>query len=112
MHAVPHLDRVSLDGTWRFQLLRRPTIPSADDWGKAEVPGCWTMQGTWDLPIYTNVQMPFPGLPPYAAGREPDGRVRARRSRSPPVGGSPDRALVGAAESALIVSGQRRSTSG
>ena len=73
MHAVPHEDRVSLDGRWRFQLLRRPDDPIGGAWGEAEVPGCWTMQGTWDRPIYTNVQMPFPDLPPVPPAENPTG---------------------------------------
>ena len=48
MHAVPHADRLSLDGAWRFQLLRSPEDPVGDDWGQLQVPGAWTMQGTWD----------------------------------------------------------------
>jgi beta-galactosidase len=63
MHSVPHLDRVTLDGRWRFQLLRTPEDPLGATWSDVEVPGCWTMQGFWDLPHYTNVQMPFPGEP-------------------------------------------------
>ena len=65
MHSVPHTDRLDLDGTWRFQLLRRPdAATAADDWRDIEVPGCWTLQDTFDEPHYTNVQMPFPGQPP------------------------------------------------
>ena len=59
MHAVPHAERLSLDGTWRFQLLRSPEDEPGDDWGEIEVPGAWTMQDTWDRPHYTNVRMPL-----------------------------------------------------
>ncbi|MEO8462614.1 MAG: glycoside hydrolase family 2 TIM barrel-domain containing protein [Chloroflexota bacterium] len=73
MHAVPHEDRLSLDGRWRFQLLHSPEDPLDEAWGGADVPGCWTMQDTWDRPIYTNVQMPFPGLPPAPPDANPTG---------------------------------------
>ncbi|HYU50966.1 MAG TPA: hypothetical protein VEO91_13675, partial [Candidatus Limnocylindria bacterium] len=63
MHAVPHPDRLSLDGMWRFQLLPRPDAEPTSSWGEITVPGCWTMQpagqAAGDLPQYTNVQMPF-----------------------------------------------------
>jgi beta-galactosidase len=65
MHIVPHADRLDLDGRWRFQLLAAPTAVPGPDWGEADVPGCWTMQGLGDLLRYTNVQMPFLELPPH-----------------------------------------------
>jgi len=67
MHTLRHEDRAArldLDGTWRFQLLRAPDAEPGPSWDEAQVPGCWTMQGFDDRPQYTNVQMPFPGLPP------------------------------------------------
>ena len=73
MHAVPHDDRLPLDGRWRFQLLHRPDEAPGADWGEADVPGCWTMQDTWDHPIYTNVQMPFPHRPPETPEENPTG---------------------------------------
>jgi beta-galactosidase len=60
--------RQSLDGVWRFQLVTRPdeapndwqTCPTdAAPWRDINVPGVWTRQGTWDLPIYCNYRMPF-----------------------------------------------------
>ena len=33
MHAVPHDDRLPLDGTWRFQLLHRPDEAPGEAWG-------------------------------------------------------------------------------
>jgi beta-galactosidase len=74
MHCVPHLDRLELDGRWRFQLLPRPdaeTSPGA--WADTEVPGCWTMRGFGDLPHYTNVVMPFALLPPEVPEANPTG---------------------------------------
>jgi beta-galactosidase len=71
--------RRSLDGVWRFQLVRRPGEAPADwyvaatdgaDWRDIMVPGVWTRQGTWDLPIYSNYRMPF--LEPTEVGAVPD----------------------------------------
>ena len=42
-------------------------------WNEVDVPGCWTMQGFDDRPQYTNVQMPFPGLPPDVPAHNPTG---------------------------------------
>ena len=70
MHAVPHHDRLPLDGRWRFQLLPAPDAPPAGRWAQLDVPGCWTMQdfddihGVADRPHYTNEKMPWPDLPP------------------------------------------------
>ncbi len=103
MHAVPHPDRLPLDGTWRFQLLHRPADAPGPDWGEAEVPGCWTMQDTWDRPIYTNVQMPFPHRPPETPEDNPTGVYE--RSFELPAGWDGRRVVlhVGAAESVLLV---------
>jgi beta-galactosidase len=82
MHAVPHRDpdaRVGLDGRWRFQLLPAPDAPMAGRWTEVDVPGCWTMQefedlhGVDDRPHYTNVQMPWPDLPPHPPAANPTG---------------------------------------
>ncbi len=106
MHAVPHLDRVPLDGEWRFQLLHRPTDPvgaAATDWRPIAVPGCWTMQETWDRPHYTNVQMPWPNRPPEVPEENPTGVYE--RTFSLPESWAGRRVVlhVGAAESVLIV---------
>jgi len=106
MHAVPHDDRLVLDGDWRFQLLHRPTDPvgeSASDWGTIAVPGCWTMQDTWDKPHYTNVRMPFPNRPPEVPEENPTG-VYEREFELPGSWAHKRVVLhVGAAESVLIV---------
>lgn len=104
MHAVPHDDRFELDGRWRFQLLQAPTDAPADDaWREVDVPGCWTRQGTWDVPHYTNVRMPFPGLPPEIPERDPTG-VYERTFRVPAAWAGRRIVLhVGAAESVLLV---------
>ncbi|MBI2762774.1 MAG: DUF4981 domain-containing protein [Chloroflexi bacterium] len=103
MHAVTHDERVSLDGTWRFQLLHRPDEPPGDTWGAAEVPGCWTMQDTWDRPIYTNVQMPFPDRPPQPPDLNPTGIYE--RSFAVPHGWKGRRIVlsIGAAESVVVL---------
>lgn len=104
MHAVPHDERLSLDGTWRFQLLRRPSDrPDDDGWLTAAVPGCWTRQETWDQPHYTNIRMPFPGLPPEIPDLNPTG-VYERTFRVPRTWSSRRVVLhVGAAESVMLV---------
>ena len=103
MHAVPHSDRLSLDGRWRFQLLHRPDAPLEAAWGEAEVPGCWTMGDSWDQPIYTNVQMPFPGRPPAIPEENPTGVYE--RTFALPKSWAGRRVVlhVGAAESVLLV---------
>ena len=80
MHSVPHLDRVVLDGRWRFQLLHTPEEELAPTWTEVDVPSCWTMSGSadplrgfFDLPHYTNVQMPFPGNPIDLPATNPTG---------------------------------------
>ena len=104
MHAIRHDHGRSLDGPWRFQLLRRPTdAPDAGAWRDIDVPGCWTRQDTWDLPHYTNVQMPFPGLPPDIPDINPTGLYE--RTFDVPAEWASRRVVlhVGAAESVLLV---------
>jgi len=104
MHSVPHDDRLALDGRWRFQLLHRPDEPPTDDgWREIDVPGCWTMQDTWDHPRYTNVQMPFPERPPTVPDENPTGVYE--RTFELPLGWGERRVVlhVGAADSVLLV---------
>ncbi len=112
MHSVPHRDRVELDGRWRFQLLRTPEEDPAAAWSEADVPGCWTMAGSvdpargfFDLPHYTNVQMPFPGRLMELPEANPTG-VYEREFELPPAWLAGRRIVlhVGAAESVLIPS--------
>ncbi len=103
MHSVPHADRVELDGRWRFQLLRSPEEKPAAAWDEVEVPGCWTMQGFFDLPHYTNVQMPFGEKPPELPDVNPTGIYE--RDFDLPADWLAGRRIVlhvGAAESVLI----------
>jgi beta-galactosidase len=82
--AVVNPWRRTLDGEWRFHLADRPEVVPAgftaaefDDggWATVTVPGLWTMQGH-DRPIYTNVQMPFRGVPPEVPDDNPTGCYR------------------------------------
>ncbi|MFV2063353.1 MAG: glycoside hydrolase family 2 TIM barrel-domain containing protein [Chloroflexota bacterium] len=104
MHALPREPELELDGTWRFQLLHRPDAQPGDEWRDISVPGCWTMQDTWDKPQYTNVQMPFSAEAPDLPAENPTG-VHQRQFELP-AGWSGRRVIlhVGAAESVLIVS--------
>lgn len=103
MHAVPHPDRLVLDGNWRFQLLRSPDAEPDPAWSEAAVPGCWTMQDTGDMPRYTNIRMPFEGLPPAVPEDNPTGLYE--RDFDLPEAWLGQRIVlhVGAAESVLIV---------
>lgn len=104
MHAVPHHDRVPLDGEWSFQLLGSPDAPAADTaWRPIEVPGCWTMQDVGDRPQYTNIAMPYDGVPPLVPAANPTGLYR--RTVDVPAAWTGKRVVlhVGAAESALLV---------
>ena len=103
MHSLEHPDRLSLDGRWRFQLLRTPGDPAGPEWSEAVVPSLWTMAGTWDRPHYTNVQMPFAGRPPEIPELNPTG-VYEREFELPGAWAGRRVVLhVGAAESVLIV---------
>ena len=103
MHSVAHAELLPLDGRWRFQLLHGPDHEAGPDWGEADVPGLWTMAGTWDLPHYTNVQMPFDGLPPDVPETNPTG-VYEREFEVPAEWAGRRIVLhVGAAESVLLV---------
>ena len=77
-----------LNGEWDFLLAQRPeevplefTLPDsvpapAAGWMKMPVPGNWTLNGTFDRPHYTNVQMPFPEEPPRLPEKNPTGCYR------------------------------------
>lgn len=104
MHALVHAPLVALDGTWRFQLLPRAYAEPTDAWREITLPGSWTMQDTFDKPIYTNVQMPFDRVPPDVPEDNPTGIYERDFS----VDGSSidgERLVlhVGAAESVLVV---------
>ena len=77
MLNIEHFEQISLDGTWRFQLLHSPTEKIGKRWASIPVPGLWTMQEPsevfFDRPIYTNVQMPFEEQPPFVPAENPTG---------------------------------------
>ena len=77
MLNIEHIEKISLDGTWRFQLLRSPRESLGRKWASIPVPGLWTMQPEsevfFDKPIYTNVQMPFEEQPPFVPEQNPHG---------------------------------------
>ena len=77
MLNIEHFEQISLDGTWRFQLLHKPTEKLGKRWASIPVPGLWTMQEPsdvfFDKPIYTNTQMPFAEQPPFVPEENPTG---------------------------------------
>ncbi|MCU1397946.1 MAG: hypothetical protein JWN62_1055 [Acidimicrobiales bacterium] len=100
--------RRTLDGPWSFGLYDTPDDASIDDDStdamSVDVPGSWTMQGTGDLPHYTNVQMPFAGPPPRLPEHNPTG-VYSRELVVPKAWAKARRVVlhVGAAESVHAV---------
>lgn len=79
--------RQSLNGVWEFLLLPRPDYVTGaalagGDWKPIQVPGNWTMQG-FGTPHYTNVQMPFPQMPPSVPNDNPTGVYRRRFTLAP-----------------------------
>lgn len=102
---------LGLDGTWDFTLAASPaavpeTFASPDfdttGWARLPVPSNWTMHG-FGNPHYTNVQMPFPHLPPRVPDENPTGLYRTRFTL--PEGWNGRRVVlhVGGAESVLCV---------
>ncbi|BAM04275.1 glycoside hydrolase family 2 TIM barrel-domain containing protein [Phycisphaera mikurensis] len=84
---------VSLDGDWAFLLAPSPSEAPAgfeaegfDDggagWGTLPVPSMWQMHGHGE-PAYTNVNFPFPVIPPRVPVDNPTGCYR-RRFALPP----------------------------
>ena len=76
----------SLNGDWDLRLWSSPdAVPevavgpgpvSGRGWRRVAVPGNWTVQGTGDLPHYTNVQMPWPLRPPETPDHNTTGVYR------------------------------------
>ncbi|MFJ8539419.1 glycoside hydrolase family 2 TIM barrel-domain containing protein [Streptomyces sp. NPDC093591] len=92
-----------LDGDWRFQLLSAPDAPVGGSWSSSYVPGVWTLQGTDDLPQYTNVRMPFPEFPPHSPAANPTGVYEREVDVPADWAGRRIVLQVGAAESVLLV---------
>ncbi len=74
--------RMSLDGSWKFRLVDRPTDAPANwhqpktkrgNWRSIDVPGVWTRQDTGDYPHYTNIVMAWPLDPPESPDPNPTG---------------------------------------
>ena len=110
MHSVPHLDRVDLDGRWRFQLLHDRTRQPAPAWSEVDVPSCWTMAGSDDphgasstCPTTPTSRCRSRAAPPDLPAVNPTGVYE--REFELPAGGCTGRRVVlhvGAAESVLI----------
>ncbi|MFF3580584.1 glycoside hydrolase family 2 TIM barrel-domain containing protein [Streptomyces mirabilis] len=94
---------LSLDGSWRFQLLPTPTSAPGLAWSSLQVPGSWTTQDTDDLPQYTNFTMPWGEFPPASPDANPTGVYE--RAVDVPAEWAGRRIVlqVGAAESVLLV---------
>ena len=77
MLNIEHLATISLDGTWRFQLLDHPEAECDRRWYDEQVPGLWTIRDGVskynDAPIYTNTNMPFGTMPPRVPDKNPTG---------------------------------------
>ena len=81
--AETPLNRLSLDGVWKFKLLNTLNDLSTEileeDYGKSswddiQVPGAWTRQISEDKPHYTNIVMPWTGYdPPNVPEENPTG---------------------------------------
>jgi len=103
---------LSLDGQWEFHLATHPQaalaalqqgIPqSIEEWHPIQVPGNWELQGH-RKPHYTNVQMPWPNLPPHVPADNPTGIYR--RTFNVPADWSSRRTVLhfGGATSVLAV---------
>ncbi|MEO6944709.1 MAG: glycoside hydrolase family 2 TIM barrel-domain containing protein, partial [Lacisediminihabitans sp.] len=98
-HLASDAPAISLNGSWKFRLLpaapgtpagdralpagERATAIAAPDyddsgWDDMPVPSHWVLQsdGRYGLPIYTNVQYPFPIDPPHVPDENPTGDYR------------------------------------
>ncbi|MFC4455676.1 glycoside hydrolase family 2 TIM barrel-domain containing protein [Deinococcus sonorensis] len=101
----------SLNGEWTFFLAARPEEVAANfmmaagrtpEWTTLPVPGNWTLH-TGDVPHYTNVQMPFPQLPPQVPDANPTGLYQRSFDLPPHWTGRRTVLHVGGAESLLYV---------
>ncbi|MCX5094458.1 DUF4981 domain-containing protein [Streptomyces sp. NBC_00365] len=94
---------LSLDGSWRFQLLPTPTSTPGLAWSSLQVPGSWTTQDTDDLPQYTNFTMPWGEFPPTSPAANPTGVYEREVDVPAEWAGRRIVLQVGAAESVLMV---------
>lgn len=74
----------SLNGKWEFELFKSPELAFAQLGRQLNdtisVPSNWTMQNKKDLPVYTNVQMPFENIPPKVPDENPSAIYRKKIS--------------------------------
>ena len=124
MHTLRHgagsspvevgVSRLDLDGSWDFELYATPeaalaAVPGHPLATTLAVPGSWTLLPFDDVhrvhprPHYTNVQMPWPDLPPHPPAANPTGVYR--RTVVVPADWAGQRVVlhVGAAESVVLV---------
>jgi beta-galactosidase len=103
--------RLSLDGSWRFQLLSSPHEAAPDfaardlddaAWDRVEVPLSWVLQGH-GAPAYTNVRMPFATEPPAVPEKNPTGLFRRRFTLPAGWEGRRVTLTIGSAESVVYV---------
>ena len=82
MSAHRSRDEIGLDGQWHFLLTASPESSPSDwhardlddsEWSRIAVPANWqlTEAGSDDIPIYTNVQYPWPADPPKVPSENP-----------------------------------------
>jgi beta-galactosidase/evolved beta-galactosidase subunit alpha len=87
MSAHRSRDEIGLDGQWHFLLTASPESSPSDwhardlddsEWSRIAVPANWqlTEAGSDDIPIYTNVQYPWPADPPKVPSENPTGHYR------------------------------------
>ena len=82
--ASPYYMR--LDGCWKFKLFNTPDVPEKvfcekfkdSNWQEIQVPSNWTLQNVGDIPIYTNIRMPFENNPPIVPSENPTGVYRTQ----------------------------------
>lgn len=75
----PPPDAIELIDAWTFQLTGDDaSAPLAENWRAIDVPANWqlTEAGSADIPIYTNVQYPWPCDPPSVPKHNPTGHYR------------------------------------
>jgi beta-galactosidase len=85
----------SLNGAWQFTAAPNPASApvgfeapdfDASNWDSIQVPGNWQLQGDYDIPIYVNVQYPFPVDDNLSVPREDNPTGSYRRTFTVPQG--------------------------
>ncbi len=74
---IEHVEKLSLDGTWSFQLLHTPNESLRKRWAKFELPSLWTMEEDknfiFDQVVTTNGGLPIDKLEPHSNSENPTG---------------------------------------